>query len=198
MRDSSFERKGGSRQLPDTCRPAFAFSVLFRSNAARRRSSHPRLRIHSQPTQRTRAVIRWELRDLALSRLGTPPQYVDARSAAEKGEHGKRITGSDGIDVKLKENSNKYTNCGVIARAMSKHRNLVSRNRLLNQEKFDLLTQAQVHTYAAEHLIPELERQLQTLLKEITDARDRLTAALGAFPRARDAGLLNNEANPYH
>ena len=78
MLDSSFERKGGSRQLPDTCRPAFAFSVLFRSNAARRRSSHPRLRIHSQPTQRPRAVIRWELRDLALSRLGTPPQYVDS------------------------------------------------------------------------------------------------------------------------
>src|SRR5260370_35198295 len=123
MLDSSFERKGGSRQLRDTCRPACAFSVLSRSNAARRRSSPPRLRIRCQPTQRPRAVIRWELRDLALSRLGTPPQYVDSQLLHPRlqrrsldSETGGRALRSGDDPVRLLERGNNPLPLGVIER----------------------------------------------------------------------------------
>src|SRR5260370_11817380 len=126
MRDSSFERKGGSRQLSATCRPASAFSVLCRGNDARMRSNHRRLRIHSQPTQRARAVIRWELRDLALSRLGTPPEYVDSQLLHPRlqrrsldSETGGRALRSGDDPVRLLERGNNPLPLGVIERGAS-------------------------------------------------------------------------------
>jgi hypothetical protein len=73
MWDVCFAKEGSIRQLPDTCQPAFAFSVLFHSNGSEDAEHSPEATYAPQLTQRTRAAIRWKLRDLA------PPDYAPLR-----------------------------------------------------------------------------------------------------------------------
>ncbi len=99
------------------------------------------------------------------------------------------------LESQIAQNTVRYNQCGIGARAVSSHKRLVAANADLMASYYALRTRHHAHIYASEKLLPYVKALLQRLKEEAGEFARFITEQAEALRQDKEARCQESEAN---